>query len=69
MHFRMLTDHQKHGHKNEIFQRLEWLKTCFEAFLHASRPPGKKFIYLRLEWLKPCINAFSHALRPPETLP
>ncbi len=42
MQFRMLTDHQKHGHKKDIFQRLEWLKMCFDAFPHASRPPEKK---------------------------
>ena len=69
MHFRMPPDHQKHGHNKDIFQRLEWLKTCFEAFLHASRPPGKKFIYLRLEWLKMCFYAFAHASRPTETRP
>ena len=69
MHFRMLSDHPKHGLKKDIFQCLEWLKTCFEAFLHASRPPGKKFIYLRLEWLKMCFDAFAHAFRPPETWP
>jgi hypothetical protein len=76
----MPPDHQKHGHKKDIFQRLEWLKTCFEAFLHASRPPGKKFIFLRLErlktffdafayleWLKTFFDAFSHASRPTET--
>jgi hypothetical protein len=42
MHLRKLPDHQKHGHKKYIFQRLEWLKTRFEAFAHASRPPEKK---------------------------
>jgi hypothetical protein len=42
MHLRMLPEHQKHGLKKDIFQRLEWLKTCFEAFAHASRPPEKK---------------------------
>ncbi len=39
MHFRMLPAHPKHGLKKEIFQRLERLKTCFEAFSHGSRPP------------------------------
>ena len=42
MHFRMLPDHQKHGLEKDIFQRLEWLKTRFGAFAHASRPPEKK---------------------------
>jgi hypothetical protein len=45
MHFRKPPDHQKHGHKKDIFQRLDWLKTCFEAFLHASRPPEKKIFF------------------------
>jgi hypothetical protein len=63
MHLRMLPDHPKHGLKKDIFQRLKWLKTRFEAFAHGSRPPEKK--NLHLEWLKPCFNAFSHASRPP----
>jgi hypothetical protein len=48
MHFRMLPDHPKHGLKKDIFQRLEWLKTCFEAFSHGSRPPGKKKIFFNV---------------------
>ena len=40
-HLRMLPDHQKKNH----FLRLEWLKTCFDAFAHASRPPEKKNIF------------------------
>ena len=39
MHLRMLPDHQKHGLEKDIFYRQEWLKTCFDAFLHAYRPP------------------------------
>jgi len=41
MHFRILPDHQKHQKlffKKDIFERLEWLKTCFDAFAHTSRP-------------------------------
>jgi hypothetical protein len=45
MHLRMLPDHQKHGLEKDIFQRLEWLKTRFEAFAHASRPPEKKSFF------------------------
>ncbi len=45
MHLRMLPDHPEHGLKKCIFQRLEWLKTRFEAFAHASRPPEKKIIF------------------------
>jgi hypothetical protein len=66
MHLRILPDHPKHGLKKDIFQRLDWLKTHFEAFAHASRPPEEKKI-LRLEWLKPCFDALSHASRPLET--
>ena len=64
MHLRILPDHPKHGLKKDIFQRLEWLKTRFEAFAHASRHQ-KKNNFLRLERLKPCFNEFSHASRPP----
>jgi hypothetical protein len=42
MHLRILPDHPKHGLKKDIFQRLDWLKTHFEAFAHASRPPEEK---------------------------
>jgi hypothetical protein len=45
MHFRMLPDHQKHGLEKDIFLCQEWLKTCFEAFAHASRPPEKKIFF------------------------
>jgi hypothetical protein len=53
MHLRILPDHQKLFFKKEIFYRLEWLKTCFDAFAYASRPPEtfffKKDIFERLE--------------------
>jgi hypothetical protein len=39
MHFRILPDHLKNVLKKDIFDRLEWLKTCFDAFSHTSRPP------------------------------
>jgi hypothetical protein len=45
MHFRMLPDHQKHGLEKDIFLCHEWLKTCFDAFAHASRPPEKKIFF------------------------
>ena len=38
MHLRILPDHQKFFFK-DIFYRLEWLKTCFDAFAHTCRPP------------------------------
>jgi hypothetical protein len=44
MHLRMLPDHQKHG-LEDIFLRLEWLKTRFVAFAHAYRPPEKKSFF------------------------
>ncbi len=34
MHLRILPDHQKYFFKKDIFDRLEWLKTCFDAFSH-----------------------------------
>jgi hypothetical protein len=52
---RILPDHQKLKKKKNIFDRLEWLQTCFDAFAHTSRPPEtffKKDIFERLEWLK-----------------
>jgi hypothetical protein len=70
MHFRILSDHQKLFFKKYIFDRLEWLKTCFDAFSHTPRPPKtffKKDIFDRLKWLKTCFDAFSHTSRPPET--
>jgi hypothetical protein len=44
---------------------MEWLKTCFDAFAHTSRPPETFFD--RLEWLKTCFDAFAHTSRAPET--
>jgi hypothetical protein len=41
MHFCILPGHQKNILKKDIFDRLEWLKTCFDAFLHTSRTPEK----------------------------
>jgi hypothetical protein len=38
MHLRILPDHQKLFFKKYIFYRLEWLKTCFDAFARTSRP-------------------------------
>jgi hypothetical protein len=53
MHLRILPDHQKLFFKKDIFYHLEWLKTCFDAFAHAYRPPEtfffKKDIFERLE--------------------
>jgi hypothetical protein len=41
MHFCILPDQQKNVLKKVIFDRLEWLKSCFDAFSHTSRPPEK----------------------------
>ena len=49
MHLRILREHQKPFFKKYIFYRLEWLKTCFDAFAHTSRPPetfGQKRYFL-----------------------
>jgi hypothetical protein len=43
MHLRILPDHQKLFFKKDIFDRLEWLKTCFDAFSHTSRSPESFF--------------------------
>jgi hypothetical protein len=43
MHFRIPPDHQKLFVKKDIFDRLEWLKTCFDAFAHTSRTPETFF--------------------------
>jgi hypothetical protein len=43
MHFRILPDRQKLFFKKDIFERLEWLKTCFDAFAQTSRPPETVF--------------------------
>jgi hypothetical protein len=55
MHLRILPDHQKLYFKKDHFERLEWLKRCFDAFAHTSRPPENvlnKDIFDCLEWLK-----------------
>ena len=71
MHLRILPDHQKNVLKKDIFDRLEWLKTCFDAFAHTPRPPEtfvqKRYFYC-LEWLKTCFDAFAHTSSPPETV-
>ena len=69
MHCRILPDHQKLFFKKDHFERLEWLKTCFDAFSHTSRPP--KFIFLkRCFWTSGviknvfwCICAYSQTTR------
>jgi hypothetical protein len=43
MHLRKFPDHQKHFLKKDFFDRQEWLKTCFDAFAHTSRPPETFF--------------------------
>jgi hypothetical protein len=43
MHLRILPDHQKLFFKKDIFERLEWLKTGFDAFAHTPRPPETFF--------------------------
>jgi hypothetical protein len=43
MHLRILPDLQKLFFKKDIFELLEWLKTCFDAFAHTSRPPETFF--------------------------
>jgi hypothetical protein len=43
MHLRILPEHQNHVLKKDIFERLEWLKTCFDALAHTSRPPETYF--------------------------
>jgi len=43
MHLRILPDHQKLFFKRDIFERLGFLKTCFDAFAHTSRPPETFF--------------------------
>ena len=70
MHLRILPDHQKLFFKKDIFERLEWLKTCFDAFPHTSRPP-KSIVLKRCFWtsvvVKNVFDAFAHISRPPET--
>jgi hypothetical protein len=48
MHLWIHLDHQKHFFKKDIFDRLAWLKTCFDAFSNTSRPlessPYKRYV-------------------------
>ena len=70
MHLRTFPDHQKHFFENDFFDLQECLKSCFDAFADAYRPPVtffKKYIFYCLEWLKTCFDAFAHAYRPPVT--
>jgi hypothetical protein len=39
MHLLTLPDHQNLFFKKYIFYRLEWLKTCFDAYAHTSITP------------------------------
>jgi hypothetical protein len=64
MHLRILPDQVLH---KDNFQRLEWLKTCFDAFPGHQNQVIKKDIFQRLEWLKTCFDAFAHTSRPPES--
>jgi hypothetical protein len=43
MHLRILPDHQNQVLKKDIFERLKWLKTCFYAFAHFSKPPETRY--------------------------
>jgi hypothetical protein len=52
-----LIDHQNNITKNYFFN-VEWLKTCFDAFIDHQNQVLKKIIFLRLEWLKTCFDAF-----------
>jgi hypothetical protein len=40
--FIITPDHQKLFFKKEIFDSLKWLKACFDAFSHTSRPPESR---------------------------
>ena len=55
--------------KKDIFYCLEWLKTCFDAFAHTSRPPkfffqkrcfGTSVVVKNVFW---CICAYSQTTR------
>ncbi len=43
IHLRILPDHQNLFFLKDIIESLEWLKMCFEAFAHTSRPPKTFF--------------------------
>jgi hypothetical protein len=69
MHLRILPDHQKLFSKKDIFERLLWLKTCFDAFAHTSKP-SETFFQKRYSLpsgvVKNVFFAFSHTPRPPK---
>ncbi len=50
MHLRIHPDHQNQVLKKDIFLRLEWLKTCFDAFPGHQNQFLKKNIFQRPEW-------------------
>jgi hypothetical protein len=69
MHFRILPYHQKPFFKKDIFYHLKWLKACFDAFPHTSRPTEtcfqKRYFLLsgavtNVFW---CIFAYFHTTR------
>ena len=70
MHYCILPAHQKLFFKKDIFYWMEWLKTCFNAFAHTSRPPKSIFLK-RCFWTSVVVenvfDAFAHTSRPPET--
>jgi hypothetical protein len=69
MHFHILPDHQKLFFKKDNFYHLKWLKTCFDAFAHTSRPPEtffQKRYFLPSRVVKSvffCICAFAQTTR------
>jgi hypothetical protein len=67
MHLRIHPDHQNQVLKKDIFLRLEWLKSCFDAFQGHQNQFLKKNIFQRPEWLKTCFYAFGHTSKPPES--
>ncbi len=58
MHLHILPDHQKLFFNKDIFDRLEWLKTCFDYFQTTRNFFSKKIFFDRLEWLKTYFDAF-----------
>ena len=67
MHLRL---HPETFFKKDIFERLEWLKTCFDAFAHTPKPPKSIFLK-RCFWtsvmVKNVFDAFAHSSRPPKS--
>ena len=45
MHLRILPDNQNQVLKKDIFQRMEWLKTCFYAFRDHQNQVLKKLFF------------------------